>query len=103
VAIATDAAVREMILPGLLAVFTPVLVGFILGQEALGGTLLGATLVGAFLALFMANAGGAWDNAKKVVETGANRQKGTPLHDSVVVGDLVRWAPAGDEGVVEAT
>jgi len=78
-----------MILPGLMAVFTPVLVGFILGKEALGGTLLGATLMGAFLALFMANAGGAWDNAKKYIESGHLGGKGSANHKAAVVGDTV--------------
>jgi len=89
VSIATASAVREMILPGLIAVFTPVLVGFILGKEALGGTLLGATLMGAFLALFMANGGGAWDNAKKYIEEGNLGGKGSDNHKAAVVGDTV--------------
>jgi K(+)-stimulated pyrophosphate-energized sodium pump len=87
--ISTRAALREMILPGLIAVLTPVLVGFILGKEALGGTLAGATLCGVFLALFMANAGGAWDNAKKYIEEGHHGGKGSEPHHAAVVGDTV--------------
>ena len=68
--ISTAAALREMVLPGLTAVIAPVAVGFLFGAEALGGMLAGATLAGVLLALMMANAGGAWDNAKKSVEEG---------------------------------
>ncbi|MBW2091922.1 MAG: sodium-translocating pyrophosphatase [Deltaproteobacteria bacterium] len=89
VAIATTSSLKEMILPGLIAVLTPVLVGFILGKEALGGTLLGATVMGAFLALFMANSGGAWDNAKKYIEAGNFGGKGSDNHKAAVVGDTV--------------
>ncbi len=89
VAIATTSSLKEMILPGLIAVLTPVLVGFILGKEALGGTLLGATVMGAFLALFMANSGGAWDNAKKYIEEGHLGGKGSDSHKAAVVGDTV--------------
>ncbi len=87
--ISTTAALREMVLPGMIAVLTPVLVGFILGKEALGGTLAGATLCGVFLALFMANAGGAWDNAKKYIEEGHHGGKGSEPHHAAVVGDTV--------------
>jgi K(+)-stimulated pyrophosphate-energized sodium pump len=87
--IATTAALKEMVLPGLVAVLTPVVVGFILGPETLGGMLLGATTMGAFLALFMANAGGAWDNAKKYIEEGHFGGKGSDNHKAAVVGDTV--------------
>ena len=89
VAIATTAALKEMVLPGLVAVLTPVLVGFLLGAETLGGMLLGATVVGAFLALFMSNGGGAWDNAKKYIEEGHFGGKGSNNHKAAVVGDTV--------------
>ena len=89
VSIATSSAVKEMILPGLIAVLTPVVVGVLLGKEALGGTLLGATVMGAFLALFMANGGGAWDNAKKYIEEGHLGGKGSDNHKAAVVGDTV--------------
>ena len=89
--ISTKAALKEMIAPGLTAVIVPILVGFILGPEALGGTLAGATLSGVMLALFMANAGGAWDNAKKAIEKGEvpGEKKGTDAHKAAVVGDTV--------------
>jgi K(+)-stimulated pyrophosphate-energized sodium pump len=89
VSIATTAALREMLAPGLLAVLTPVVVGFLLGPKCLGGTLLGATVMGAFLALFMANGGGAWDNAKKYIEEGHHGGKGSDNHKAAVVGDTV--------------
>jgi K(+)-stimulated pyrophosphate-energized sodium pump len=89
VTIATGAALREMVAPGLLAVLAPVAVGFLLGKETLGGMLLGATLMGVFLALFMANAGGAWDNAKKYIESGNFGGKGSANHKAAVVGDTV--------------
>jgi K(+)-stimulated pyrophosphate-energized sodium pump len=78
-----------MVAPGVLAVLTPVIVGFVLGKEALGGTLAGATLCGVFLALFMSNAGGAWDNAKKYIEEGHYGGKGSDNHKAAVVGDTV--------------
>ena len=80
-----------MVAPGLTAVFAPVLVGFALGAEALGGMLAGATVTGVLLALMMANAGGAWDNAKKAIEKGdiEGEQKGTDAHKAAVVGDTV--------------
>ena len=89
--IATAAALREMVLPGLIAVTAPVAVGFLLGPEALGGTLAGATATGVLLALFMANSGGAWDNAKKEIEQGAveGESKGSDGHKASVVGDTV--------------
>ena len=87
--IATKAALNKMIMPGTLAVLAPVLVGFILGPEALGGMLGGALITGVMLALMMANAGGAWDNAKKHVEKGNLGGKGSDVHTAVVVGDTV--------------
>jgi K(+)-stimulated pyrophosphate-energized sodium pump len=89
--ISTRAALREMIAPGLLALVAPVGVGFILGAEALGGLLAGATLAGVLLALMMANAGGAWDNAKKAIERGeiAGERKGSIGHAAAVIGDTV--------------
>jgi K(+)-stimulated pyrophosphate-energized sodium pump len=89
VSIATSAALREMIAPGVLAIVAPLAVAFFLGREALGGMLLGATIVGVFLALLMSNAGGAWDNAKKYVECGRFSHKGTSQHKATVVGDTV--------------
>jgi K(+)-stimulated pyrophosphate-energized sodium pump len=89
--ISTAAALREMIVPGVTAVAAPVVVGMLLGPEALGGLLAGATVCGVLLALFMANAGGAWDNAKKAIEKGelAGEQKGSDAHKAAVVGDTV--------------
>jgi K(+)-stimulated pyrophosphate-energized sodium pump len=87
--ISTRAALREMILPGLLAIIAPVVVGSFLGVEALGGLLAGATLAGVLLALYMANAGGAWDNAKKWIEAGNLGGKGSEPHKAAVVGDTV--------------
>ena len=89
--ISTQAALREMILPGLVAVASPVVIGVILGPEALGGTLAGATATGVLLALFMANAGGAWDNAKKAIEQGEipGAEKGDEAHSAAVVGDTI--------------
>ncbi len=89
VEIATEAALREMIVPGILAVILPPIIGFTLGREALGGFLAGATLMGVFLALMMANAGGAWDNAKKHIEAGNLGGKGSDAHKAAVVGDTV--------------
>jgi len=87
--ISTRAALREMVLPGLLAVAAPIVVGFALGPEALGGMLAGATVTGVLMALFMANAGGAWDNAKKLIEKGYLGGKGSDAHKAAVVGDTV--------------
>ena len=87
--ISTRAALREMLLPGITAVAAPVLVGHFLGIEALGGMLAGATVTGVLMALFMANAGGAWDNAKKYIEGGAHGGKGSDAHKAAVVGDTV--------------
>ena len=89
VAISTKGAMREMALPGLLAVIAPVAVGAILGAEALGGLLVGAIATGFLLAIMMANAGGAWDNAKKYIEAGNLGGKGSPQHEAAVVGDTV--------------
>lgn len=87
--ISTTAALKQMVLPGLLAVIVPILIGLILGAEALGGLLAGALLSGVLLAIFMANAGGAWDNAKKYIEGGAHGGKGSEPHKAAVVGDTV--------------
>jgi K(+)-stimulated pyrophosphate-energized sodium pump len=89
--ISTAAALREMVLPGITAVIAPVAVGFLLGPAALGGMLAGATVTGVLLALMMANAGGAWDNAKKSIEKGEvpGEKKGTDAHKAAVVGDTV--------------
>jgi K(+)-stimulated pyrophosphate-energized sodium pump len=89
VAISARAALLEMIAPGLLAVLAPILVGFLIGKEALGGLLAGATLAGVLLALMMANGGGAWDNAKKYIEAGNLGGKGSDPHKAAVVGDTV--------------
>lgn len=89
--ISTAAALKEMILPGVVAVLAPVVVGFLLGKEALGGMLAGATVTGVLLALLMSNAGGAWDNAKKAIEKGEwdSAGKGSDQHKAAVVGDTV--------------
>jgi K(+)-stimulated pyrophosphate-energized sodium pump len=87
--ISTRAALREMVLPGTVAVMAPVVVGYFLGVAALGGLLAGATVTGVLMALFMANAGGAWDNAKKYIEAGAHGGKGSDPHKAAVVGDTV--------------
>ena len=87
--ISTVAALREMVSPGLVAICTPVVVGFVLGPEALGGMLAGATLTGVLMALMMANAGGALDNAKKYIEAGNLGGKGSDAHKAAVVGDTV--------------
>ncbi|MBM4129996.1 sodium/proton-translocating pyrophosphatase, partial [bacterium] len=87
--ISTSAAIREMIVPGLLAVATPVAVGFLGGTEMLGGLLAGVTASGVLLAIFQANAGGAWDNAKKHIEGGHFGGKGSDAHKAAVVGDTV--------------
>jgi K(+)-stimulated pyrophosphate-energized sodium pump len=87
--ISARGALREMILPGLLAVVAPIAVGILLGTEALGGLLIGATVVGVLLAIMMANAGGAWDNAKKYIEMGNYGGKGTKSHEAAITGDTV--------------
>jgi K(+)-stimulated pyrophosphate-energized sodium pump len=87
--IATKGALVQMVLPGCLAIAVPILVGLLLGKEALGGFLGGATLAGVLLALMMANAGGAWDNAKKYIEAGNLGGKGSETHKAAVVGDTV--------------
>lgn len=87
--ISTRSALREMILPGVIAIVMPILIGLVLGAEALGGMLMGATLVGVLLALFMSNGGGAWDNAKKYVEAGNLGGKGSDAYHATVVGDTV--------------
>jgi K(+)-stimulated pyrophosphate-energized sodium pump len=89
--ISTAAALKEMIPPGLLAVAVPVAVGFLLGAEALGGLLAGSTVTGVLLALFMSNAGGVWDNAKKAIEKGdlEGEKKGGDAHSAAVIGDTV--------------
>ncbi len=87
--ISTRGALREMIVPGVLAVVAPVLIGVFMGKEALGGLLIGSIAAGFMIAITMANAGGMWDNAKKLVETGAFGGKGTPHHEATVVGDTV--------------
>ena len=87
--ISTQAALKEMIAPGVVAFLSPIIVGWLLGAEALGGMLMGATLTGVLLALFMSNGGGAWDNAKKYVEAGNLGGKGSPAHHATVVGDTV--------------
>ena len=94
VEISTQAAIKEMMLPGLLAVFTPVIVGLFAGPEALGGLLAGVTVCGVLMAIFQSNAGGAWDNAKKMIEEGVNINgkdygKGSEPHKAAVVGDTV--------------
>ncbi len=89
VEISTRAALRRMIAPGLMAILVPVATGLLVGKEALGGLLAGVTVSGVLLALFMANAGGAWDNAKKTIEAGAHGGKGTDAHKAAVVGDTV--------------
>ncbi len=88
--IATTAAINKMILPGAIAVFTPIFFGLVLGQkEMLGGILAGVTVTGVLLAIFMSNAGGSWDNAKKYIESGAHGGKGSDAHKAAVVGDTV--------------
>jgi K(+)-stimulated pyrophosphate-energized sodium pump len=96
VQISTDAAIKKMVAPGLMALITPVVIGFGFGPEALGGVLAGVTISGVTMAIFMSNAGGAWDNAKKSFEgggytmaDGSVHEKGSPAHDASVVGDTV--------------
>ena len=88
--IATTAAINKMVLPGALAIFTPIFFGLVLGQvEMLGGILAGVTVTGVLLAIFMSNAGGSWDTAKKYIESGAHGGKGSTAHKAAVVGDTV--------------
>jgi K(+)-stimulated pyrophosphate-energized sodium pump len=87
VAISTQASIKEMVLPGVLAIVVPVAVGFIGGAEMLGGLLAGVTTCGVLMAIFQSNAGGAWDNAKKIIEE--QGKKGTDAHKAAVVGDTV--------------
>ena len=94
--ISTAAAIREMVLPGLLAILSPVVVGFVFGPETLGGLLAGVTVAGVLMAIFQSNAGGAWDNAKKMFEEGDGLDiggkkygKGSDPHKAAVVGDTV--------------
>ena len=89
VGISTTAALHEMILPGILAAVSPLVVGLVLGTAALGGMLAGALLTGVLMAIFMSNSGGAWDNAKKYIEQGNFGGKGSEAHKAAVVGDTV--------------
>ena len=89
VSISTNAALREMFLPGLMAVLAPLATGLILGPNALGGLLTGALVTGVLTAIFMSNSGGAWDNAKKYIEDGHHGGKGSTAHKAAVVGDTV--------------
>ena len=94
VEISTTSAIRQMVLPGLVAIVSPVAVGFIFGAETLGGLLAGVTVCGVLMAIFQSNAGGAWDNAKKLIENGieiggTKLVKGSDAHKASVVGDTV--------------
>ena len=89
IAISTDGALREMVVPGLLAVVVPIFIGAVISAEALGGLLIGAIAAGSMMAIMMANAGGAWDNAKKYIEEGHSGGKGSEAHKAAVVGDTV--------------
>lgn len=89
VAISTQASLKEMYVPGIMAVLVPIIVGVLLGVEALGGLLVGALITGVLMAIFMSNSGGAWDNAKKYIEGGHHGGKGSEAHKAAVVGDTV--------------
>jgi K(+)-stimulated pyrophosphate-energized sodium pump len=89
VAISTQAALHEMIVPGIMAVAVPIVVGVLFGTEAVGGMLAGSLVTGVLMAIFMSNAGGAWDNAKKFIEKGSHGGKGSDAHKAAVVGDTV--------------
>ena len=89
VAISTKAALKEMLVPGIMAVVAPIIIGVLLGTTALGGLIAGALVTGVLMAIFMSNAGGAWDNAKKYIETGHHGGKGSEAHKAAVVGDTV--------------
>lgn len=89
VGISTQAALHEMIAPGIMAAAAPIIVGLVLGTDALGGMLAGALLTGVLMAIFMSNSGGAWDNAKKYIESGHFGGKGSEAHHAAVVGDTV--------------
>ncbi|MBE6115172.1 MAG: sodium/proton-translocating pyrophosphatase, partial [Erysipelotrichaceae bacterium] len=88
-AISTTAALKEMLVPGIMAVVSSLAIGILLGVEALGGLLAGSLVTGVLMALFMSNAGGAWDNAKKYIEEGNHGGKGSDAHKAAVVGDTV--------------
>ena len=87
--ISTKAALREMVIPGVMAVVAPIIIGVLLGTEAVGGMLAGSLVTGVMMAIFMSNAGGAWDNAKKYIENGNHGGKGSEAHKAAVVGDTV--------------
>ncbi|MDO4572440.1 MAG: sodium-translocating pyrophosphatase, partial [Clostridia bacterium] len=89
VSISAKAALKEMLVPGLIAILSPIVIGLLLGANALGGMLAGALVTGVLLAIFMSNSGGAWDNAKKHIESGENGGKGSSAHKAAVVGDTV--------------
>ena len=89
VEISTTAALKEMLVPGIMAVVSPLVVGILLGTGALGGLLAGSLVAGVMMAIFMSNAGGAWDNAKKYIEEGNHGGKGSDAHKAAVVGDTV--------------
>ncbi len=89
VAISTTAALKEMLIPGVMAVVVPIIVGFLFGAEAVGGMLAGSLVTGVLMAIFMSNAGGAWDNAKKYIENGSHGGKGSEAHSAAVIGDTV--------------
>ena len=89
VGISTQAALKEMLVPGILAAAAPIVIGIVLGSEALGGMLAGALVTGVLMAIYMSNAGGAWDNAKKYIEGGTHGGKGSEAHHAAVVGDTV--------------